>query len=128
MKEITIVARDRIGLVADISEALAEKSVNIESVNVETAGKTAIVKIVTNEEKKAHKILSKAGFKPIDSNLAVIRMVDRPGELAKITRLLADRKINIESVFMLSKEGRETVLALKVSNLEKARKILENYL
>lgn len=124
MKEITIVSKDRIGLLADVSQALAEKNINIESVSVETSGRTAIIRIVTNQEKKADSVLENAGFKPVGADVLVVRLVDRPGELAKTTRLLADNRINIENVFLLNKEGRESVFALRVSDYQKAKKLL----
>ncbi len=124
MKEITIVSKDRIGLLADVSQALAEKNVNIDSVSVETSGRAAIIRIVTNQEKRAEQVLSKAGFKPVGADVLVVRFVDRPGELAKATRSLADAKIGIENVFLLNKEGRESVFALKVSDYDKAKKIM----
>ena len=117
-------SKDRIGLLADVSQALAEKNINIESVSVETSGRTAIIRIVTNQEKKADSVLENAGFKPVGADVLVVRLVDRPGELAKTTRLLADNRINIENVFLLNKEGRESVFALRVSDYQKAKKLL----
>lgn len=125
MKEITVVAKDRIGLLADVSEALSEGKLNIESVSVETSSRTAIIRLVMQHADRAKHALEKAGFKVLDTDALVIGMPDHPGELAKVSRLLADGKIRIESVFVLNKEGDKTVLALKVDDYDVAKKILK---
>ncbi len=124
MKEITVVAKDRIGLLADISETLSKENVNIESISVETSHQTAIIRLVVKESAVAKKSLEGIGFKVIDCDALVIGLPDHPGELAKLSRYLAENKIDIESVFVLNKEGSKTVLALKVNDYEQARNLL----
>ncbi len=52
-------------------------------------------------------------------------MINRPsGELARLTRGLANLGADIESVFILHKENGFTEIAIKVNDLAKARKLL----
>ncbi len=129
VRELTIVERDRVGLLADVSEALGKKKVNIDSVSVEvTPQKTAIIRILTNAYIRAKRVLRKTGFKVMDTDVLVVRLRNRPGELAAMSRSLADEGINIENVYMLSKERGESIFALKISDYRYARQLLKKYL
>ncbi|MFH0971669.1 MAG: ACT domain-containing protein [Candidatus Micrarchaeota archaeon] len=123
-KEITVVAKDRIGLLADVSEALSSKNINIDSISVESTNRTAIIRLVVQKTSEAKKALESLGMKVMDSGVLVIGMPNHPGELAKLSRILADQKMSIQSVFVLNKEGEQTVLALKVDNYSGAKRIL----
>jgi len=127
-KEITVIEKDRVGLLADVSEALAKAGVNIESVQAESSGRQGIIRLLVNAPEKAKKALTKAGFNVLDSNILVIRLRDKPGELAKVSRLLAEANINIQNVYLISKNGGEAIDALQTSDNEKAKKILKQYL
>ncbi len=126
MKELTVIARDRIGLLADISEALAEKKVNISSVSVETAARTAIVRVLAENAAHGRKALEDAGFKVADAEAVMLKLPDRPGQLARISRKLADNGVAIENVMLVSRENNETLLAIKTSDYAKAGRLLKN--
>lgn len=126
MKELTVIARDRVGLLADVSEALARSGVNISSLSVETAARTAVVRIVVEHPSDGRKTLEKAGFKVADDEVVMLKLPDRPGELAKISRRLADNGVAIENVMLVSRENNETLLALKTSDYKKASKLLKS--
>jgi hypothetical protein len=125
MKEITVIAKDRIGLLADVSEILSTQKINIESLLVETQNQTAIIRLVLQNADVAKRTLIKSGMKVMDADVIVLGLQDKPGELAKLSRVLANGKISIDSVFVLSKEGLQSVIALKVNDYEGAKKLLK---
>lgn len=127
-KELTIVEKDRVGLLADVSETLAKAGVNIESVQAESSGSQGIIRILVTAPEKAKAALSKAGFNVLDANIIAICLPDKPGELARVSRLLADAKISIQNVYLIAKTGSEVIDALQTSDNEKAKKILKEYL
>ncbi len=128
MREITLVARDRVGLLADISELLAANDINVDTLSTETANSTAIVRLCVTGADKARGVLEKSGFKVMQNDVLVVRLDDKPGELAKIARSLSEEKINIRNVVMLSRNAGETLLGLHVSNYDAARATLKGYL
>lgn len=129
MKELTIVERDRPGLLADVSSILGSKKVNIDSISAERSpNKTAIIRIVTNAYIKAKRVLRKRGYRVMDTDVLVVRMKDKPGELAAMTRLLAEAEINMESMYMLTRAGKESIFALKTDDREAAKRALRGYL
>ncbi|MBU0586120.1 ACT domain-containing protein [Candidatus Micrarchaeota archaeon] len=128
MKPITIVCEDRVGLLADISYILAKNKINIETISVSvTAGKAVIILTVT-DPKKAMEVLSRNGYPNLKENYLVVKIGDRPGELNRIAAILAKAKISISNVHLLARNGNNTMVALKVDRMRKARELLKDIL
>lgn len=126
MKTITIVSDDKIGLLADISYILGKARVNIESINVDVIAKKSIITLTIGDPLKAKEMLEASGYKVAEANSVVVKLSDQPGELAKITNMLAKEGVNIENVHMLSRDSKLTVLAIAVDKPKKASNLLSD--
>lgn len=127
MKTITIISKDEAGLLADISYILANEKINIETLAADAVGDKAIITLGIKDEAKARAALAASGYTVSDENAVVVKLKDEPGELSKITSMLAGEKINITNVFVLSRDGHNTIISFAVDNTAKAKKLLENY-
>jgi len=128
MKALTIVANDKVGLLADISYVLSKSKVNIESVNVDVISGKAIITLSLSDANKGKEVLEAAGFSAEEIDSVVIKLDDKPGELNRITTMLSKEGINIENVHMLSKDGKNTVLSIRVDHPKKAEALLKEHL
>lgn len=128
MKEVTIIADDKVGLLADISYIVGKSKVNIESINVDVVSKKAIITLTLSDSEKGTEVLAASGYQLVETNGVVVKLNDQPGELSKITKLLSEEGVNITNVHMLSKDGKNTVLSVVVDNPRKATSILQDYL
>jgi len=128
MKELLVLARDRIGLLADLAYILGQANINIESISADTLGDKAVMHIIVSDDKLGKDILEKGGFIVMSSDAIVIKIMDRPGELAKVARMLADAKINIKNVQLLTKENKLALYTLRVDNAKKASTLLKDYM
>ena len=128
MKEITIITPNKVGSLAVISESLGSVGVNIEAISAYGKDEFAVFRVITKDVSTASKALSKfSEFKVSEEEIIVIEMSNRPGELGKITRKLANRNINLESLYILNKKPNFTEVAIKPSqsDLEKAKEFPE---
>jgi hypothetical protein len=128
MKSITIIADDKVGLLADISYILGKAKVNIDALSVDVVAKKAVVILTVPDSEKARQVLEASGYTVTEANMIVVRLPDEPGELGKITTSLAKQGINIENVQTLSRDGRDTVLGILVDKPKKANEMLKPYL
>ncbi len=128
MKPITIVVDDRIGLLADISYILGKAKINIEGVSVSVVGGKAIIVLTVIDAEKTGSVLTKNGYKVMESDVLVAKLADKPGELGTITKKLAENSININNVHIISRDGKNTLLALIVDKPKKARELLKDIL
>lgn len=120
-KEFDIALEDKVGALADVCDMLAQNGVNIKAISAD-GGRG--VRLVTSDEKTTHDILQKAKLVFSESDVVSLQLLDRPGELAKVSRLLAREKVNIQSAYMLGGNGETKDMILKVSNVSDALKAL----
>jgi hypothetical protein len=130
MRVLKIVEKDRIGLMADIALALSEVGINIENISATAVqGKAVIVfEVREEEEDKATEILKKKGYKVLSEEMIVIKLKDKPGELARISKMLKENKVNFTNLQVMSRDGKETLVGLTVEQPEKARELLKDVL
>lgn len=128
MKELIVLAKDRIGLLADLAGLLGQANVNIESISADTMGGKAVIHLIVSDYKLGKETLEKGDFIVADSDMIVVKILNRPGELAKLARKLANAKIKMKHGQLLSTEGNIGLYAVKVDNPKKAAKVLKDYM
>lgn len=128
MKTITIIADDRVGLLADISYILGKSKINIESISVDVAASKAIISLTVKDADKAKRILRNSGYNVTETNAMIIKLPDKPGELSRVTSMLANQNVNIENVHVLSRDGKNTILSLVIDKPKKAQELLDEFI
>ena len=128
MKTITIVADDKVGLLADISYVLAKSKINIESVNVEVVGGKAIIAVGVHDVVRGKSVVEAAGYKVEEPNTIVIKIKDEPGEFERITQMVQKEGTRIMGSKTLSSDGKVAVMSLTVDKPKKAVSVLSSYL
>ncbi|MCD6549108.1 ACT domain-containing protein [Candidatus Micrarchaeota archaeon] len=126
-KRLIVTARDRMGLIADLSYILGSAKINIEDINVVKVGQKVIIDMLVSNEAKARKLLEANGYNFIRSECLLIKLKDEPGALAEIAKLLADNKVKIARINVIEKGEGEAVLSLEVDKMKKARKLLKEW-
>ena len=116
MKEFKIYIENRTGALADLCELLANNAVNIKGISTNGDG----VRIVTSDEKTTRDILSKARHSFDEDEVLIMSLADRPGEMAKISRMLSRAGVNIEAAYIIGGNSESKDVVLKVSDNGKA--------
>lgn len=124
MKEFKIFIKHKPGELAKITEALAGRAVNIKAIASEANGEDASLRVVTNDINTTIKALDENGTQFEQNDILMLSLIDRPGELSKIAKILGKAKINIESIYILGQMNGKTDVALVVDNIEKAQERL----
>ena len=127
MKEILIVAGNDVGSLASVAESLGSVGVNIEAISAYGLDGKAVYRIITNDVSTTMKALSKMpDVKVKEADAIIYRMANRPGELGKVTRKLADKGVSLESLYIVSRKQEFTEIAIRPSekDLDRARDIL----
>lgn len=116
-KALTVTLEDRPGALAELAETLASTELNIEAVcGTSSAGGTLHV-LVTDPD-AAKEALASAGIQVEGERTVLIaELADRPGQLSRICRRIADTGANIELVYLATR----TRLVIGVDDIYKAR-------
>jgi hypothetical protein len=128
MEQLTILVKDEPGALADICEAFGRSGVNIKAISAEGLGEAGIIRVITEDVNTAKRALGREGYSYSVAEIVAIKLTDKPGELGKITRKLADEDVNIQYIYILGREKGMTDIALRVGDVENARIVLEKYL
>ncbi len=127
MKEITVIAGNDVGSLAQVAETVGSVGVNIEAISAYGVDGKAVFRIITNDVATAMKVLSKIpGVQLKEADTIIYKMNNRPGELGKITRKLANKGISLESLYIVSRTQDFTEVAIRPADkdMEKAREVL----
>ncbi len=127
MKEIVAVAGNDVGSLALVAESLGSVGVNIEAISAYGMDGKAVFRIITNDVATAVKALSKIpGVQVKEGETIIYKMMNRPGELGKVTRKLANRGVSLESLYIVSRKQDFTEVAIRPmeKDVDKAREVL----
>jgi len=125
VKQFNVFVDDKVGELARVTEALAQSAVNIRGIATDKLGLRPAVKIITDDEYSTRKALSRAALEFEEAEVAVVDLIDRPGEIAKIAKRASKEGLNISSVFLIGKKDTPAALALVTDDPKKAKRLLE---
>jgi hypothetical protein len=128
LKTITIVADDKVGLLADISYILAKSKINIETISVEVIAGKAVILMCLSDAEKGKRSIEAAGYRVENLDSIVIKISERPGELNKITTTLTKEGVDVKNVNLLTKDKINAIVAVEVDKQKRASTILKQYL
>lgn len=124
MSGITIVAGDRTGLIAEVTELLAARGVDIAFLDGRVVGEDAVLRAHIDDLSAALAVLTEAGFQVMSDDVVVFQIEDTPGSLARAARELADGKLDIRTVHTVSRSAGRCVVAITTDDNTRARALL----
>ena len=129
MKQITIVSNNRPGLAAEITEALATHNINIENIDAETAGDTAVAILTVDRYDDALNVLNTIpNIRAVSEDAILIRLADKPGALAEIARRFKDANINLRSLRFIHKDSGHGIVAICTERSDEALELVRDVL
>jgi hypothetical protein len=128
MKQITIVTRDRPGLIADVTDALQAAGVNIESIAAEQVGESAAIVMTVDRYDAALKALANTPFKAVSEQAILVKVEDRPGGLARIAHRFKEAGINLRSIQTVSRSGGMSIVAISTERTAEAMALVKDVL
>ena len=119
MARIIVMAKNEVGVMADISRALADNGINIETINAEA------ISLTTDDYDGALRALTSAGFRTVTDDSLIVNLRDEPGALAKVAEKLKQGGVNIQSLHIVERRGDYTTVAILPDDRTKAESLLD---
>jgi len=116
--EVMFKAPTRVGLLADVAEKLYAAGVNILAIGAYDKGDNGEFLMITDNNKDAFAALETLGGEMDMQSVVVAQVPNEPGELAAISRKLADHNINVSQVFASSADGAGQVMIVLTAECE----------
>ena len=128
MQEITIVCEDCAGMLAEIAETLGAAGVNIETLDAESVGNSAVFVLTVDKYDEALRALANTRFTAISEDAIVARLDDNPGELGRVLSRFKEAKINIRSLRIIRRDAGKSIVAIATRRTEEAKRLLGDLL
>lgn len=122
LEEITVTVDDKPGALAEVGELLGGSGINIESLCASSHDGLGVVHLVVDDGEDASEVLRQNNYK-VEGVRPVLTATldDRPGELGRYCRRLANAGVAISSAYVMKRAGGESELIMAVDDVEAAR-------
>jgi hypothetical protein len=125
-KEFTVTIEDKPGALGKCLRALSERGVNILAFQSYVEERESLARFVADDMAGAEAVLGSLHMIFEETDVAVIRLAHRPGELGRAASRLGEKQINIDYTYCGLEPGSTLVLVVfGVDNLTRAATLLD---
>ena len=125
MRDFAIQLTHRPGELARIADALSAQEVNIKSVAGLAIDKYVTGRIIVDDVQAARTALEGANIRFEESEVVQVLLENRAGELAAVSRKLADGGVNLRAIYLTGVAGNLVELAIVPDDVKKAKRLLD---
>jgi hypothetical protein len=127
MRDCSVQLTHHPGDLARVLEALARHGVNIKSLAATVIDGQAMVRILPDNLEVARGALEAAGIRFAESEVHIVLLENRAGELANVARRLGEAGVNLEAVYVTGVTDDLVEVAIATDNPKKAKKVLDEF-
>jgi len=126
LKDLAIRLENRPGALAEMGETLGRAGVSVEGGGAFVVNGEGIAHFLFEDGYAARRALEAKGIEVLAENEVLVQKLyqDQPGQLGKISRLMAEAGVNIEVIY----SDHQNQLILVVDDIEKGRAVSEMWM
>jgi len=122
-REISFTMPNKVGLLSEVTTTIAKVKVNITAICAYGMENNAFFMLTTSSNAKAKKALANLGVGMEEKDVVEVEMPNKPGELQKVAKKIADAGIDIQYVYATAGGGKTTCV-FKSADDQKAIKAI----
>jgi hypothetical protein len=124
-RQISIALKNEPGQLATVCRLLADRGVNIDALSILDNVEQGVIRLLPSDAGLTRELLTRHGCYVVEAEVLEVEMLNVPGALARVARVLADAGINIEYAYG-TESGAEGAMRVcfKVSNANRAVEVL----
>ena len=96
IKQLSIFIKNEPGCLAHLAATLKECGINMKAFNIAESSGFGVFRAIVDDPDRAFAKLSKKGIVVKETNVIAIPMIDKPGGLFDVAKVMGDADINIE--------------------------------
>jgi len=123
VKEIRLFMLDKVGLLSEVTTAIAKAKVNINTICAYAMENHAFFMLTTSSHAKAKKALAPLGFGIEEKDVIQVEVPNKPGELQKVAKRIANAGVDIEYMYATTGGSKATCI-IKAADDQKALKVI----
>lgn len=98
-KQLQIITPNKVGMLAEVTNSIADVGVNIDALCAYAMGKKAVFLIVTSDNARAVKILKEKKYKVKEEKVVLVELGNRVGAAGEMADTLRDAKIDLSYIY-----------------------------
>lgn len=127
VKQISVFVENKFGRMAEILNALAEKSIDISALSLADTSEFGILRLIVDKPELAVEVLKAEGVIVKLSDVLAIAVDDTPGGLSKALAVLTEADVVIEYMYaFIGKADGKAMTVIRVDDEPKAIEALKN--
>ena len=99
VKELLVKTENKVGMMQEVSEAIAKSGANITALNAFGIDKNAIFRIITSDNAKAMAAVKSKNFSVSEKEVVSLQLEDKPGMAAELGKKLKGADIDIKYIY-----------------------------
>jgi hypothetical protein len=124
VKEISFTMANRVGLLSEVTTAVAGAKVNITAICAYAMENSAYFMLTADSTAKAMKALAPLGVGVEEKDVVEVELPNKPGELQKVAKKIADEGIDIEYMYATAGKGKTATCVFKTADDSKTIKVI----
>lgn len=122
-KQLNIETANKVGMFAEVSEAVTDAGVNIIAICAYAMDNKATFMIITNDNNKVKAVLAKKGFKVEEVGVVTVMLEDKVGQAKDIASKIKKAGINLDYLYGTTCGCADTEALMVISSKENAKVI-----
>jgi len=127
MRDCSIQLTHRPGDLARVAQALAWKGVNLKALAAVAVDGQAVARIIPTDIEAARSALQESNIRFTESEVSVVLLENKAGQLAAVASRLGEAGLNLEAVYLTGVHDDLVEVAFVCDNPKKAKKVLEEF-
>jgi len=125
IEQISVFIENREGRLAEVTAILRDANVNIRALSLADTTDFGVLRLITNDNDTAEKVLGKEGFKVGRTQVLAVEVIDEPGGLNKILDPFFENEVNLEYMYAFANpKSKNAIMIFRFDDHDKALKIL----
>jgi hypothetical protein len=126
LKQISIFLENSPGRLYEATQALSEAGLNLRSLSISDVSGFGVLRILVSDVTKARRIIMEKQLPARVDDVVAAEIIDTPGSLAKILKLLMENRINVAYMYALAgTSSGKAVMIFSFSDNDLAIKLLQ---
>ncbi|ORJ59347.1 amino acid-binding protein [Geothermobacter hydrogeniphilus] len=102
LKQISIFLENAPGRLYEATEALGAAGLNLRSLSISDISGFGVLRILVSDVATARRVIMEKQFPARVDEVVAAEIVDTPGSLAKVLKLLMENKVNVDYMYALA--------------------------
>ncbi|MBL7069285.1 MAG: hypothetical protein ISS34_05460 [Candidatus Omnitrophica bacterium] len=119
-KQIVAETENKVGMLADVTDAVAGSGANIQTICAYAMGDKAVFYLITDNNQKALSGLKSKGYGVKEEDVVVVDLVNEVGSASSLAKKLKDAGIDLSYIYGSAGEAKESLIVFKSDNNAKA--------